>query len=112
MSPEFMPLLDILTAIRRALQFTDRHDVTSFQADQMAMWAAYSQMIIIGEATNRISREFQQQHAEIPWAEMRGMRNKMVHNYDDVDWDLLWETVTGDLPRLKASIEPLIPKEP
>ena len=112
MSPDLMPFTDILLAINRTLGFIHGFDGDRFLSDKRTQWAVYSQVIVIGEATRRISREFQNEHPEIPWAEMTGMRNKLVHDYDDIDWELVWDTVTADFPKLKAAIEPLIPKEP
>ena len=112
MSPDLMPLVDVLLAVKRALEFIDGYDAERFHSDKRTRWAVYSQIIIVSEAARRISREFQDQHAEIPWAEMTGMRHKLVHDYDDIDWVLVWDTVAVDLPKLKAAIEPLIPKEP
>ena len=62
-------------------------------------------------AARRITREYQNEHPEIPWGEMIGMRNKLAHDYDDIDWELVWDTVINDLPKLKAAIAPLIPEE-
>lgn len=112
MSPDLMPLVDIRTAIERALSFVQGLDADHFQDDSRTRWAVYSQIIVIGAAARRITREFQDAHRDIPWAEMIGMRNKLAHAYDDIDWDLVWDTVMHDLPNLKAAIEPLIPKEP
>jgi uncharacterized protein with HEPN domain len=72
----------------------------------------YSQIIIIGEAANRLSRDIQQRHPEVPWGDIIGMRHRLVHGYDRVKWDRVWDTVVNDLPRLKASVGPLIPEEP
>ncbi|MEK6800088.1 MAG: HepT-like ribonuclease domain-containing protein [Planctomycetota bacterium] len=75
-------------------------------------WAVFSQIIVIGEAAGRLPREYQQRHPSIPWSDIIGMRNRLIHGYDQVQWDRVWETVTVHLPKLKATIEPLIPKEP
>lgn len=55
---------------------------------------------IIGEAANRVPEEFQEDHPEIPWMEIVGMRNRLIHGYDEVDFDFLWRVVRNDLPRL------------
>lgn len=111
MSPDLMPLVDIRTAVERALDFVEGFDADRFREDQRTCWAVYSQIIVIGAAARRITRQFQDSHREIPWAEMTGMRNKLAHDYDDIDWELVWDTTTKDLPKLKTAIEPLIPKE-
>lgn len=112
MSPDLMPLADILLAIKRALEFIDGYDVRRFRTDLRTRYAVYSQIIIVGEAARRISRGFQEQHPNLPWAEMTGMRHKLVHDYDDIDWELVWDTVTSDFPGLRAAVEPLVPDEP
>ena len=63
---------------------------------------------IVGEAANRISPEFQQAHCDIPWAKVRGMRNRLIHGYDAVDFNILWDTVQLDLPQLIAMLEPIV----
>ena len=112
MSPDLTTLMDILLAVNRALEFTEGLDAGAFHADKRTRWAVYSQIVIIGEAAGRISREFQGDHPHIPWADMIGMRHRLVHGYDEIRWDRVWDTVVLDLPKLKAAIGPLIPKEP
>ncbi|MCD6364995.1 MAG: DUF86 domain-containing protein [Planctomycetes bacterium] len=63
---------------------------------------------IVGEAANRISEATRQKNREIPWPQIIGMRNRLVHGYDVVDFDLLWDTVTGDLPPLIAALQRIL----
>ncbi len=56
---------------------------------------------IIGEATKQVSKEFRTKNPDIPWADMAGMRDKLIHNYIDVDLDIVWDTATTDVPFLK-----------
>ena len=63
---------------------------------------------ILGEAGSRITPAFQSEHPAIPWAEIIGMRNHLVHGYFDIDLDRLWATVTHDLPPLALSLERIL----
>lgn len=60
---------------------------------------------IIGEAAARVTPATRDELAELPWAEIVGLRNRVIHGYDEVDFDIVWETVTGDLPPVLAAIE-------
>jgi len=66
---------------------------------------------IIGEATKRISNEFKQRYPDIPWQEMSAMRNILIHEYDDVDSPVVWDTATQHLLPLKKQIKQLLQKE-
>jgi uncharacterized protein with HEPN domain len=66
------------------------------------------QITIIGEATKGISQQFRQQHPEIPWREMVGMRDVIVHEYDQLDFDVVWDVVQDRLPELQGLIEVLL----
>ena len=59
---------------------------------------------IIGEATKKISKQLTESHQEIPWSEMAGMRDKLIHDYLDVDLDVVWKTIEVDLPLLKEML--------
>ncbi len=83
----------------------------ALQQDSKTQDAVIRNIEIIGEAANRIqniSPAFVASHAELPWLEMRGMRNKMIHEYFDVDWGMVWDTVNDDLPELKQQIDGLL----
>jgi uncharacterized protein with HEPN domain len=112
MPPDLMPLVDICTAIDRALGFVQGFDVDQFHEDKRTRWAVYSQVIVVGDAARRITGDYPNEHPEIPWAEIIGMGNKLAHDYDNIDWCMVWDTVRVDFPKLKSAIEPLIPNEP
>jgi uncharacterized protein with HEPN domain len=63
---------------------------------------------IIGEAANRVPDEFQDAHPEIPWIEIVGMRNRLIHGYDEVDFDFLWNVVRDDLPSLIKQLNKIL----
>ena len=63
---------------------------------------------IIGEAANRVPEEFQKIHSEIPWMEIIGMQNRLIHGYDEVDFNFLWSVVQNDLPTLIAQLENIL----
>ena len=111
MSRDSATLLDIAEAARRAIQFTAGLDAATFIDSEEKRWAVFSQIVIIGEAAARLSAEFQQAHEQIPWKQIVGMRNRLIHGYDQINWQRVWETVTHDLPALLAAVTPLLPRE-
>lgn len=110
MSRDDATLLDILSAARRALSFKRGIRKRSFMRDEKSQSAIVHQLLVLGEATKRLSEEFRAHHSEIPWRMMAGMRDKLIHEYDEVDLEEVWKTVTVDLARLIKQLEPLTPK--
>lgn len=111
MPRDLASLMDIKLAADRAISFAQGLDRDRFLADERTRWAVYSQIVLIGEAANRISPDFQREHGELPWRQMIGMRHRLIHGYDEINWDRVWETVIDDLPRVSSLLTPLIPQE-
>ena len=108
MSRDQESLIDIASAIRRALRYTDSISRSQLEANDEKLSAILYQITIIGEATKRLSQQFRQQHPEIPWREMAGMRDVIVHEYDQLDFDVVWDVVQNKLPELQSLIEVLL----
>jgi uncharacterized protein with HEPN domain len=104
-------LLDILIAARKALKFVEGIDQNEFRDNELVQNAVMRPLEIIGEAAAKISMEFRKAHSEIPWREMAGLRNRLVHEYFRIDFDAVWDTIQKDLPKLIEIIEPFVPKE-
>jgi uncharacterized protein with HEPN domain len=104
-------LLDILIAARKALKFAEGIDRNKFDDNEIIQNAVMRPLEIIGEASARISKEFRNAHSEIPWREMVGLRNRLIHEYFRIDFGAVWDTIHKDLPKLIEVIEPLVPKE-
>jgi uncharacterized protein with HEPN domain len=102
----------IAQAIQRATEYIEfLGNVNAFRQSQRDQDAVIRNIEIIGEAARQIQQhapEFVTAHQMLPWIEMRGMRNKMIHNYFDVDIDVVWGTVKQDLPALKKQIEHIL----
>jgi uncharacterized protein with HEPN domain len=106
----------IAEAITRATDYLrPMSDIAAFEKNQQVQDAVVRNIEIIGEAVNHITRVapgFTDKHPELPWAEMRAMRNVVIHQYFSVDPDILWTTVTNDLPILKQQIDRLLSEQP
>ena len=83
----------------------------AYDTDENLRFALIHLIQVIGEAARQVSQEFAETHAEIPWADIIGMRHKVVHDYLGVDDDIVWQVVVEDLPKLVAALEPLAPPE-
>lgn len=104
-------LLDMLIAARKAEEFLGAEALTRFADDELRQSAVVRQLEIVGEAASKISSEFVAEHPEIPWAEITGMRHRLIHDYRHVDVERVWYTVTERVPELIVLLEPLIPPE-
>jgi uncharacterized protein with HEPN domain len=104
-------LLDIAKAGRLTLAFMRDITKAAFFDDLKTQSAVLHQLLVMGEAVKRLSREFRAQHPTIPWLLIAGMRDHLIHAYDTVDLDEVWKTATRDVPELLAAIEPLLPKK-
>ena len=102
-------LVDILEAARLVQTFVTGVDKETFFDDLMRQSAVARQIEIIGEASKRLSAEFRARHADIPWRQMAGMRDILIHAYNHVDLDEVWRTATIAIPALIEHIEPLVP---
>jgi uncharacterized protein with HEPN domain len=98
---------DMLQAIE-AIETYATPSYDAFLADEKTQDAIMFNLVILGEAANRISPAFQEDHPEIPWSSMIGTRNIIVHGYDQVKLQIVWDIVSRDLGRLKSSLLHLI----
>jgi len=94
----------ILEAITKIENFVSGISKFDFDGNALIQDAVIRNIEIIGEATKKISKQFTQSHPEIPWQDMSGMRDKLIHDYLDVDLDVVWKTVEVDLHLLKELI--------
>ncbi len=101
-------LLDVLKAARLATGFVAGMDQATFNQDLKTQAAVAYQLMVVGEAVKRISEPFRAAHPEIEWRQVAGMRDVLIHDYDDVDLLIVWECVTVEIPALIRQIEPLI----
>lgn len=98
----------MLDAIGRAMTYAEPFTTPgAFAQNQQAVDAAIRAIEILGEAANRLARSHPallDAHPEVPWKEMRTMRNKLIHDYFEVDPLVVWQTVKADLPLLRAKL--------
>ncbi|MCA1992227.1 MAG: DUF86 domain-containing protein [Coleofasciculus sp. S288] len=104
-------LLDILISARLALNYVSGKTWIEFLADIQFQDSVIRRVEIIGEAARRLSEETRISLSQIPWSDMIGMRNIMIHNYDQVNLEVVWNVVQTDLPSLIAELEKIIPPE-
>lgn len=104
-----LPLLgDVLDAIQRVESYVRGVKKQAFLENLMMQDAVMHQIGIIGEASNDISDEFQEKHLNLPWMQMRAIRNKIVHDYRGINLQIIWETVQNDLPALKEQVRKIL----
>jgi len=100
-----------LDASEKAVEFVRGKDRSSLDQDEKLALALVRLIEIIGEAGAKVSTEVQFQNAEIPWKEIVGTRNRLVHGYEDVDLDVVWQVATKDLPVLTGKLRTALVRE-
>ena len=102
-------LADMKQAANRAQELCQGTTEVSFADDWRIHSLVVHQLIILGEAARRISSEFREAHPEIDWQGIAGMRDKLIHGYDQIDLSRVWRVVKVELPDLLSRLTPLVP---
>ena len=102
-------IMDIILSARLVRSYVEGIEIDDFLRDTQLQDSVIRRLEVVGEAAGRITPRFREQHATIPWREMIGMRNRMIHRYDDIDLEIVWNTARESIPMLLELIEPLTP---
>jgi uncharacterized protein with HEPN domain len=98
----------MLDATTEALEFVRGKRRADLDTNRMLVLSLVKELEIIGEAAGKVSSDIRSQYGAIPWQDISGMRNRLIHAYFDVDLDVVWTTVTKDLPVLKTELEKIL----
>ncbi|RJR43219.1 MAG: DUF86 domain-containing protein [Deltaproteobacteria bacterium] len=101
-------LKDIQDALEKINDFIAGLDFESFARDNKTAFAVIRALEIMGEAARKIPKSIRSRYPEVPWQDMAGMRDKLIHDYFGVDLRVVWKTLQIDLPPLKAMIDQII----
>jgi uncharacterized protein with HEPN domain len=109
MKEEFLDYVDdIIKAMDDALSFVRGINYDTFVKDRKTMYAVIRALEIIGEAAKNIPSPIKARYPQIPWKDMTGMRDKVIHAYFGVDLKRVWSTVNKDIPNLKPHFEKIL----
>lgn len=101
-------LRHMLDAAQKTLQFADGRQREDLDRDEMFMLAIVRLIEVIGEAAKHVSGDVKEAAPEVPWRQITGTRNRLIHGYFDVDLDIIWQIVTNDLPPLIEHLESML----
>lgn len=104
-------LEDILEAIAKAQEFVRGLSREEFLTDDKTAYAVVRALEIVGEAAKQVPPELREKAPQIPWRDMAGMRDKLIHSYTSVDIEVVWRTVTEEVPRIQPLVAKLFEKE-
>ena len=108
MSRRSSPLLveDIWEAVEKIERYVSGMDYDAFVADEKTIDSVVRNLEIIGEAANRLPQNFRRQYPEINWPQIIGLRHRIVHDYFNIDIEIVWHIIHTDLPVFKSRISP------
>jgi len=107
MKDDIIYIEHILQSIDRIQSYLSGKDHQSFSNDFMLQDAVVRQLEIIGEVTKRISKDLRNKNPQVPWSDMAGMRDILIHDYIDVDIEIVWKTATESIINLKNLLQNL-----
>ena len=99
---------DIVEAINRIQSYIDKMNYDEFLEDMKTQDAVVRNIEIIGEAVKNISSDFKEKHEDIEWKKIAGMRDKIIHFYFGVNWDIVWDVIKNKIPNLEKEIKTVI----
>ena len=100
---------DVLAAARLVVRFAgDLNGAEDLRADLLTQSAVMRQLEVMGEATKRLSQGFRTDHPGVPWRSVAGLRDVLIHAYDQLDLDKVWATVARDIPALIPKLEAIV----
>jgi len=109
MKDVFLPYIrDIVDAMTKSQSFIDGMDYSAFEQDDKTVYAVIRALEVIGEASKGIPEAIRQQYPELSWRAMAGMRDKLIHAYDHVNLELVWETVSQQIPLILPLVEKIL----
>lgn len=109
MSNEFLDYIeDILDAMGKAEILLEGVTYDQFESDFRINFALVRALEIVGEATKRLPMSLRDQYPSIPWKGMAGMRDRIIHGYDNVDFEIVWDVVKRDIPEIKPQIRQIL----
>ena len=101
-------LQDILDAIEKIKKYTAKVDYEMFSKNEMMIDAVLMNIAIIGESVKKIPEDVKEKYPDIPWKDIAGMRDKVIHDYFGVDVNIVWETIKKDVPELEQKIKVML----
>ena len=101
-------LRDILQSFRNASQFVEGLSYEKFVTDRKTVSAVIRELEIVGEATKQIPASIKKKYPNIPWSDMAGMRDKLIHFYFGVDTEIVWKTIKVRIPELELLIQDVL----
>jgi uncharacterized protein with HEPN domain len=104
-------LKDILSACRKIEAIVAATSEDSFLRDEVLPAAVLHHLTVIGEAISRLSLELRERHPEVPWRQIIAVRNRIAHAYFDLDWQILWDAATDDIPKLRQRVLDILTTE-
>jgi uncharacterized protein with HEPN domain len=105
-------ILDIILTCRRLRRFVADRTREDLDRDELLLYAVLHATALIGKAASRLSLEFRQDHPEIPWREIIGTRNRIIHGYETVKVDIVWDIAATKAELLLEQLERLLPPTP
>ena len=101
-------LLHMRDHARKAVEMTQGRDRSELQDNDMLSFALARLVELVGEAANQVEKETRDRYPQIPWYQIIGMQNRLIHEYDKMDQDILWDTIKHDLPSLIAELDKIL----
>jgi len=102
-------LIDILNSAESIIHYITNKSKSDFYENEIIQDAVIRRIEIIGEASNRISEDIKTRFSDLPWKKMKAMRNILIHMYDELDLEIVCETIAKDIPFLIKKIKEIIP---